>query len=124
MRLLIFNLIIGTLLFSCNANAQTNNAILGEKYTLHRNKKSLNYNLSLKKDSTFLYTVGFGGSLVAKCKGKWNLNDDQDSIILKCDQEEPLASLNFSYMENRINSFKIIKKGKVLKNEKITLKTK
>jgi hypothetical protein len=124
MRLLIFNLIIGTFLFSCNANAQTDKVILGEKYTLHKNKKSLNYNLSLKKDSTFLYTTGFGGSLVAKCKGKWRLNNAQDSIILKCDREEPLASLNFTYMENRINTFKIIKKGKVLKNKKIILKTK
>lgn len=38
MRLLIFNLIIGTFLFSCNANAQTNNAILREKYTFHKIK--------------------------------------------------------------------------------------
>lgn len=122
MRLLLFNLIIGIFLFSCNANAQTNNVILREKYTFHKNKKSLNYNLSLKKDSTFLYTIGFGGSLVAKCKGKWRLNNAQESLILKCDPEEPLASLNLTYMENRINSFKIIKKGKILQNKKITLK--
>ncbi|MCJ7936054.1 MAG: hypothetical protein MUW56_21100 [Chryseobacterium sp.] len=121
MRLLILNLIIGTFLFSCNT--QTNNVILREKYTFHKNKKSLNYNLSLKKDSTFSYTIGFGGSLVAKCKGKWILNNAQESLILKCDPEEPLASLNFTYMENRINSFKITKKGKKLKNKKIILKT-
>jgi hypothetical protein len=115
MRLLIFNLIIGSFLFSCNA--QTNNIVLGEKYS--SSKKPSEYNLYLKKDSTFLYTIGFGGSLVAKCEGKWKFNNIQDSIILKCDPEETLASLTNTYMSDRINMFKITENGKKLKNRKI-----
>ncbi|PJJ67121.1 hypothetical protein [Chryseobacterium geocarposphaerae] len=122
MRLLIFYLLIVLCLSSCNA--QTNNFILREKYTLHKSKKSLNYNLYINKDSTFIYTIGFGGSLVTECKGKWKLNNTRDSVVLKCYSEKPLASLNFTYMENRINIFKISKKGKTLSNERIVLKYK
>ena len=119
MKPLIFTLIIGTFLFSCTT--QTNNIILGEKYSSF-SKEPIKYNLLIKKDSTFIYTIGFSGSLVAKCKGKLAYNKTEDSIKLYCEKESLLESLTNTYMSERINSFKIIKKGKVLKNKNIILK--
>lgn len=118
MKSLIFSLTICGFLFSCNA--QTSNIILGEKYTSHQ--KPLNYTLNLKRDSTFLYTIGYSGSLIAKCNGKWTYNKMKDSIKLYCDKEAPLERLTNTYMSERINTFKIIEKGRKLKNKKIILK--
>ncbi len=120
MKLLMVNLIIGIFAISCNA--QTNTITLGEKYSFQ--KKNLNYNIHLKRDSSFLYTIGFSGSLVAKCKGKWTYVKHEDSIRLYCETESALESLTNTYMSERINSFKVMKRGKVLKNKKIALKVK
>ncbi|SDI80681.1 hypothetical protein SAMN05421542_1865 [Chryseobacterium jejuense] len=108
------------LLFSCHA--QTKKYILSENYSSLEEPSE--YNLQLKSDSTFVYKIGFKGSLVAKCKGKWTYIKKADSIRLYCETESALESLTNTYMSERINSFKIMKKGKVLRNKKIILKSK
>lgn len=116
----ILLLLSTTLLFSCNAQTRINT--LSENYS--SSEKPSEYNLQLKSDSTFVYKIGFKGSILAKCKGKWTYIKREDYIKLHCETESALESLTNTYMSERINSFKIIKKGKVLKNEKITLKAK
>lgn len=114
----ILKLLSIAMLLSCNVQTRTNT--ISENYSSL--DKSSEYNLQLKSDSTFVYKIGFKGSLLAKCKGKWIYIKRKDSIKLHCETESVLESLTNTYMSERINSFKIIKKGKVLKNEKIILK--
>lgn len=113
----ILLLLSTTLLLSCNAQTRIT---LSKNYS--SSEKPSEYNLQLKSDSTFVYKIGFKGSILAKCKGKWTYIKREDSIKLHCEKESALESLTNTYMSERINSFKIMKKGKVLKNEKITLK--
>ncbi|HCA05689.1 MAG TPA: hypothetical protein DEO71_00675 [Chryseobacterium sp.] len=90
---------------------------MGEKYSSL--KKPSEYNLYLKKDSTFSFSIGFGGSLIAKCKGKWEYNKTKDSLKLYCGKETPLESMTNTYISDKINAFKITRKGKILKYGKI-----
>jgi len=116
MKLLTFIVTI-CLLFSCTA--QKNNEILFGEYSSI--KKSLDYNIILTSNFTFRYEIGFNESLIAKCNGKWEYNNFKDSLILRCDKEDSLANLTSTYMKKRENKFKILNKGKRLKNGKIVL---
>lgn len=113
----ILLLISITFLLSCNA--QKRNIKLSENYLSPEQPPE--YQLHLQPDSTFVYKIGFNGNLIAQCKGKWTYIKKIDSIRLYCEEESALESLTSTYMSQRINSFKILKKGRIIKNEKITL---
>jgi len=77
------------------------------------------YNLILNDNNTFMYSIGFNNSLIAECNGIWMNN--QDSLILKCKDESFLDGMSNTYMKNRLNNFKILNKGKKLKQGKVIL---
>lgn len=64
-----------------------------------------NYKLQLNTDSTFIYSIGFSGSLIAKCSGIWNYNSNKNSISLNCQKEFELEELTNTYMTKRNHVF-------------------
>lgn len=106
-----------TLIYSCSV--QQKNKPLHENYSSR--EKPSEYNLQLRSDSTFVYKVGFNGNLIAECKGSWKYLKQEDSIKLYCEEQFLSETLSHTYMSERVNSFKISKKGKVLKSKNIIL---
>lgn len=94
------------IVYSCAMNKPLQN-IEGEYAT---REKKFNHYIEISNDSTFVYSTGFLGSLISKCSGKWKLNNKKDTIELLCEEKDPLETLTSTYMEKRINKFKILNK--------------
>lgn len=106
MKTYLLMILIFLNLLSCESikNLESINGKYSNKY------KYLNYNLELKSDSSFIYSINYSsGSLISKCSGNWRINNS-DSITLYCKDEGEFDALTSTYMKSRINKFKIFNK--------------
>jgi len=120
MKSLIIMIPFCVLLLSCTSYP---NIISGQ---YHSKEIPSEYNLILRNDNTYSYLIGFKGTRISKCDGKWSQGQaaEKNILVLKCNNEDWLAGMSSTYMKDRINKFKILNNGTKLKNGKVILKLK
>lgn len=121
---LLILIIAAFFLISCINHKAIKNiepVLIGEYHKEFENH--LIHSLTLKKDSTFTYSIKGGGvfNSESKCSGKWQVIDNQ--LILNCNQEDLLNQLSSGYMSIRSYKIKIIS-PKLLEIDGIKLKKK
>lgn len=116
MKTILFTFLTILILHSCSVNKQFRT--IEGNYAA--NEKEFNNYLKIYSDSSFIYSIGFSGSLISKCSGKWNLNNKKDSIILNCIKQDQFEALTSTYMKQRTNKFKL--SNNKLKDGRLILK--
>ena len=101
-------LIMSILIFASCKTVSISQNIQGRYY---KEGKDYQYELNLNNDSSFALTQKYF-EVNSTCRGKWQYLSN-DTILLKCDEEDLSAKLQTGYMSEREKKIIVLNKHKI-----------